>query len=105
MAESPQDTVRELRTLVVEYAKQETVEPLKGLGKYFGFSFGGALLLGLGYMFISIGMLRLLQGWGPGDRGHRFNGTMSWAPYAIVAVASVVIAGLVWSARGRRSKA
>ena len=40
--------VRELRELVVAYAKQETVEPIKGLGRYVGFGLGAGILIGLG---------------------------------------------------------
>jgi hypothetical protein len=102
LADNPQQTIRELRELVVAYAKQETVEPLKGIGRYAGFGIAGGLLLGIGYIFIAIGALRLLKGWGPPDARH-FEGNMSWAPYAIVVVGSFLIAGLVWMARGKRT--
>lgn len=101
MADKPKDTVRELKELVVAYAKQETVEPLKGLGRYVGFGIGGALLLGVGLFFLAIGALRALQT----ETGTRFTGNWSWAPYAIVLVGLVVFAALAWAARGRRRSA
>jgi hypothetical protein len=100
VAEDPRTTLRELRELVVAYAKQETVEPLKGLGRYVGFGVAGALLMGTGIVFVAIGALRALQGWGEG--GRRFNGNMSWAPYVIVLAGASALAGLVWTARGKQ---
>ena len=102
MADNPQETVRELRELVVAYAKQETLDPVKGLGRYAGWGIAGSILMGFGIVFVEIGALRLLQGWGAADHGHRFNGNMSWAPYAIVVAGSIIIAALIWMARGRR---
>jgi hypothetical protein len=100
LADNPQDTVRELRVLVVEYAKQETVEPIKGLGKYAGFGIGGAALLGLGTVFFAIGLLRLLQD----ETGTTFTGAWSWVPYVIVIAVSILIAAIVWMLRGKRKR-
>ncbi len=98
LSENPQQTIRELRELVVEYAKQETVEPLKGLARYVGFGIAGALLLGTGVVFLAIGALRALQ-----EETHpHLTGNWSWVPYAIVVFGSVVIAVLAWMARGKR---
>src|SRR3954452_11508881 len=94
---SPQQTIQELRDLVVAYFKQETVEPLKGLGRYVGFGIGGAFVLGLGVLFLATGALRALQT----ETGTTFTGNWSWAPYAIVFVALVALAGLTWLARNR----
>ena len=55
MADNPQQTIRELKELVIAYAKQETVDPIKGLGRYVAFGVLGALLIGLGVMFLAIG--------------------------------------------------
>ena len=61
MAENPQEQVRELRELVVAYAKQETLEPIRGLGRYVGFGLGAGILVGLGALFFQLGLLRVLQ--------------------------------------------
>jgi len=100
VADNPQQTVRELKDLVIAYAKQETTDPLKGLGRYVGFGLAGALLLGTGFSFLAIGLLRALEG----NRGWLFHGNWSWVPYAIDIVALVLIAGLVWMARSKRSR-
>jgi hypothetical protein len=100
VADNPQQDVRELKDLVIAYAKQETVEPLKGLGRYIGYGLAGALLIGTGVGFLAIGLLRLLQG----NRGWAVNGNWSWVPYVVDVVLLGVIAGLVWMARSKRSE-
>lgn len=79
MAErSPKNTVDELKTLVVDYAKQETVDPLKRLGLWAGFGLAGAMCLAIGAFLVGLGFLRLLQSMDWSD------GNWSWAPYLIV---------------------
>jgi hypothetical protein len=88
--------VLELRDLVVTYVKQETVVPLRQLGRYAGFGIGGALLLGLGVVLLGVGALRALQT----ETGDTFTGDWSWVPYLIMVVALLLGAGLVWALRG-----
>lgn len=94
--------VQELKDLVVGYAKQETVDPLKGLGKYVAFGLGGAILLGTGTIFVGIALLRFLQtsGWEAVDG----RGNSRWVPYAITVVFFAIVAGIAWSARNRRTR-
>lgn len=99
MADNPQQTIRELKELVIAYAKQETLDQLKGLGRYVAYGVGGALLIGTGVMFLAIGALRALQG----DRsGPHFTGNWSWAPYAIVIVGAFALAGISWFVGAKR---
>ena len=100
MADNPQQTVRELKDLVIAYAKQEAAEPLLGLKRFVGFGLAGALLMGIGVGFLAIGALRALQG----NRGWLVHGNWSWVPYAVVVVGLFVVAGLVWAARSSRSR-
>jgi hypothetical protein len=100
VADNPQETIRELRELVVAYARQETVDPLKGLARYVAFGVAGAFLIGIGVVFLAIGGLRALQQ----QTGSHFTGNWSWAPYGIVVFGSLLIAGLTWRARGKRKK-
>ena len=102
MADNPQETLRELRDLVVAYIKQETVEPIKGLGRYIAFGIIGALLIGTGIVFVEIGVLRLLQGTAADPH---FTGNWSWAPYAIVVVGSLAAAAIAWYIGGKRKRA
>jgi hypothetical protein len=102
VADNPQQTIRELKELVIAYAKQETIDPLKGLWRYVAYGLGGALLLGVGITFLAIGALRALQG---DHQGPHFTGNWSWAPYAIVVVGSLAIAALAWTIGTRKKKA
>ncbi len=45
-ARNPTGDAKELVDMVITYAKQETLEPLKGLGKKAALGVGGAVLLG-----------------------------------------------------------
>ena len=100
MADNPQQTVRELKDLVIAYAKQEATDPLKGLGRAIGFGLAGALLMGTGVGFLAVGLLRALQG----NPGWLMHGNWSWVPYMIVVVALVIIAALVWTVRSRKAR-
>lgn len=53
--------VEELRDLVTDYVKQETVEPAKYLGKTFLASVGGGVVLGTGISLMLVGVLRFFQ--------------------------------------------
>ncbi|MBM3672947.1 MAG: hypothetical protein FJW86_12320 [Actinobacteria bacterium] len=92
--------VLELRDLVVSYVKQETVAPLKQLGRYVGFGIAGAFLLGLGSLLLGVGGLRALQT----ETGDTFKGDWSWAPYGIMFVTLMTSGVLVWSARRSREQ-
>lgn len=58
---NPLDGAQEMQQLLVDYAKQETLQPLKQLGKYLGLGIAGSLLMFLGVFFVGLGTLRLLQ--------------------------------------------
>lgn len=89
----------ELWELLQAYAKQETVDPLKSLGRYLGWGVSGSILLGLGIFFLSLSGLRALQ-----SETEVFDGTWSWVPYLIVAVALAVVAGLAGWAGTRATR-
>jgi hypothetical protein len=92
----------ELRDLVVEYFKQETIVPLKQLGRYVAFGLLGALLLGFGAVFLGLAGLRALQT----ETDTTFTGNWSWAPYVIMVAALLAGAFITWQTRGavRRRK-
>jgi hypothetical protein len=90
--------VAELRDLVVTYLKQQTLVPLKQLGRYTGFGVLGSLLMGVGVVFLGVAGLRALQT----ETGDTFAGDWSWAPYLITVVGLMLGGALVWLARGAR---
>jgi hypothetical protein len=73
--------------LLVAYAKQETVEPLKGLGRWVAAGAGGSLLIATGLSLLLLSALRALQT----ETGTTFTGNWSWAPYMIVLVGAALI--------------
>ena len=79
--------VGEIIDLVKTYVRQETVGPLKGLGRKIGIGVAGSILIGLGLFFLALGLLRLIQ-----DKVPRLaRGGLSWVSYLIV----VAFCGLV----------
>ena len=83
------EVASELWELTTAYARQETIDPLKGLGRFLGYGIGGAIALGIGLVLLMLAGLRALQT----ETGSTFAGNWSWAPYLIVlAVGCVLIA-------------
>jgi hypothetical protein len=78
----------ELWEMLVSYAKQETVEPLKGLGRFVAFGVGAALLGGIGIILLTLAGLRGLQ---THNDGH-LDGNLNWVPYlaALVLLAALI---------------
>jgi hypothetical protein len=86
-------SVGEVIDYVKTYAKQETVGPLKGAGKWIGFGAAGALCLGLGLSILLLGLLRLFQTESFGAQSARW----TWLNYLVVAVVcALAIALTVW---------
>jgi hypothetical protein len=84
---SVMDNLRDLWQLLIAYARQEMVDPLKGLGRYIGWGVGGSMFLGLGFVLLGLGGLRALQT----ETGDVFDGNWTFAPYLIVFVVLVVV--------------
>ncbi len=77
--------------LVKEYAKQETLGPIKGAGRWLAAGAAGAVLLGTGCVLLVLGVLRMLQN----EFGKTFRGSwMTMLPYLIAFVASLAVMGL-----------
>ncbi len=90
VAETPISGAKELQGLLVDYAKQETVDPLRSLGKFLGLGLAGAVLAGLGAIFLGLGTLRLLQSLIT-DAG----GSWSLIPYGVAILVLAAIIGIV----------
>jgi hypothetical protein len=86
------EVATELWALTKDYARQETVEPLKGVGRYLGYGAAGAVLGGFGVVLLMLAGLRALQT----ETGTALTGSWSWAPYFVVlAVAGLLVAWAV----------
>jgi hypothetical protein len=76
--------------LVIDYAKQETLGPLKGVGRFVGLGLAGAIALSGGTMLLLLALLRGLQT----ETGTTFEGDWSWAPYLLTGGAATIVAAL-----------
>jgi hypothetical protein len=76
--------------LTVDYLKQETVQPLKGLGRFLYMGIAGSFFLAGGILLILIGILRLLQT----ETGTALTGNWSWVPYVSVMVLGIAVIGI-----------
>jgi len=86
------DDVTQLLDTVKTYAKQETLGPLKGVGRAVGLGLAGALCLAVGTIILLVGLLRLLQ-----TETSAFEGNWSFVPYVIALVVAVVVVVLALS--------
>ena len=85
--------------LTVDYLKQETLEPLRGLGRFLYMGIAGSFFLAGGILLILIGILRLLQT----ETGAALTGNWSWVPYAVVVVLGIGIIACRRVAHHRRA--
>ncbi len=94
--ESLAGQAQDLWQLVVGYTKQETLDPIKGLGRFLAFGLAGALVGSVGLVLLLLGGLRLLQ-----TETSAFEGRRTWIPYVLVVIVSAAIAGGALKGRSR----
>jgi hypothetical protein len=87
----------ELVDLVRAYAKQETLEPFKGLARYIMFGLLGSIVVGTGVVMLAMALLRALQ-----TEVDVFDGRWSWAPYFITLVLCGAVIALALSRTSAR---
>jgi Na+/phosphate symporter len=78
---------------VKAYARQETIEPLKGAARWVAVGSLGALSLGLALIFVTLAVLRLSQDLG----GTVLDGSWSFVHYFITLVVLSVLVGITFS--------
>ena len=71
------EVISDLVDLLKTYARQETVDPLKGLGRFVGFGAGASLCWGIAGTLLTLGVLRVLQI----ETRDLFDGNWCWVPY------------------------
>ena len=81
-------SVVELYEMVRDYVKQETLDPLRGVGRWLAWGIVGAIALLFGAVVGLIGLLRLLQA----EVFNQPNG-FTWVPYMIIVGVAVV---MIW---------
>lgn len=86
-------SVGEVIDLVKAYAKQETLAPLRGAGRWLGYGVAAALCLSLGLVLVALGVLRFIQT----QWDTVFDGAWSFVPYVIVLVLVAVATAVALS--------
>jgi hypothetical protein len=86
---SLQRDFEELRDLAIRYVKEETIKPLKDLGRFVLWGTIGSVFVAFGAVLLLLGSLRYLQWQFP-----VLDGSLSWLPYVMVAALAVVVMGL-----------
>ena len=81
--------IAELKSLIVGYAKQETIDPLKTLGRYLGFGLAGSMSIGLGLSLLLLALLRGLQ-----QISTLQDPTWNWVPYLATGIAGLLLVAL-----------
>jgi hypothetical protein len=93
---SLQELVSELWALVVRYAKQETLDPMKSLWRFLAWGLLGSVFLALGFVLVGVAVLRALQL----ELSPHLSGDLSWVPYLGPIGLSVVVIALLVRAIG-----
>ena len=81
----------ELLGLVIAYAKQETVDPLKSLARFVAWGVAGAVLLATGGVLLALAAVRAAQA----ESGAHLSGNLTWVPYAGGLILALL--GAAWS--------
>jgi hypothetical protein len=76
--------------LTIDYLKQETLGPLKGILRFLMWGLAGSLAIAVGVLLLLVGVLRLLQE----ETGSSLTGNWSWVPYFVVTALGLAVVGL-----------
>jgi hypothetical protein len=98
---STTDQVTDLVDTVKAYARQETIEPLKGAARWLAMGSLAAVSLGLSMVFGALAILRFSQDMG----GTVLDGSWSFVHYFITLIAMSALVWLTFSRISQRSLA
>ncbi|MHB8245367.1 MAG: hypothetical protein ACYDGN_08445 [Acidimicrobiales bacterium] len=82
--------LNELVALIRAYVVQETVGPLKQIGRTLAFGSAAAIMFGIAAVLSLVGFLRMLQT----ETGSVFAGEWNWVPYLLTIAAAMILLGL-----------
>lgn len=98
---APTDQVTDLVDSVKQYARQETIEPLRGAARWVAVGSLAALSLGLAMVFLALAVLRLSQDLG----GTTLDGAWSFTHYLITLIVVSILVALSFSRISQRTLA
>lgn len=91
--EGVREVINDLWLLIRDYAKQETIDPIKMLGSFLGWGLAGSIALCLGIGFGALAIIRALQT----ETGDHLTGSWNWVPYLVGLLFTGAAAGVaVW---------
>jgi hypothetical protein len=90
---SVRDVGADLVRMVMAYAKQETVDPLRSLLRFVVWGLAGAVLLAIGGVLICLACVRALET----ELRPHLNGDLTWVPYCGAIVIALAAVGLAVS--------
>jgi len=97
---SLQRDLEEIRDIAIRYIKDETLQPVKDMGRFAAFGALGSLFVGFGTVLILLAVLRFLQ-----EQFPVLDGSLSWIPYLVVAIIAAAVIGLtIWRIASGTSK-
>lgn len=82
------EELNDIWRLIVGYAKQETVSPLRGIANFMRWGFIGMVCFALGSGFAALAILRALQA------ETTLDGNLSFLPYLFCIVGCAIVLGL-----------
>lgn len=88
---------RQLLSMVLAYTRQETVDPLRRLGRYLLWGVIGAFLTAVGAVLVVLGAVRAVQA----ETGSHLHGNWSWVPYMAGILVAVIVAAVAASRIGK----
>ncbi len=88
-----------LVSILRAYLKQETLDPIRGLGRYLGFGLTSTICFAVAEIFLVLGVVRVLQ-----TTTGAFEGNLSFIPYLVGLIASLVFIYLALLALKRDGK-
>jgi uncharacterized membrane protein len=92
-------TVTDAIELIKEYARQETIGPLRGAGRWVAYGVVGALLLAISVSFLMVGVLRMLQT----EATETFSGNwMRIIPYLVALAIGILVIVVAASRIGKK---
>ena len=97
---STQTLVNELAGMVIAYVKQETVDPLKALGRFVAFGVIGSILIAAGGATLTLAAVRAAQA----ETGQHLTGSLTWVPYVAGILVAAIGAGVAASRIGKGVK-
>ena len=89
----PVGQVEDLYASVKNYARQETLEPLRGAARWVGVGSIAALSLGLALLYVSLAILRFSQDMG----GSVLDGSWSFVHYFITLFVVAIVVAVTFS--------